>query len=67
MPRLFTAEMAAFYEGYYTKKGVNIIKGTVAAGFVSNDNGEVGYSCNRTSLAYDLIYFVHSIFFNELS
>ncbi|PWA51381.1 monodehydroascorbate reductase [Artemisia annua] len=41
MPRLFTADMAAFYEGYYTKKGVNIIKGTVAAGFVSNDNGEV--------------------------
>nr|GFA70427.1 hypothetical protein [Tanacetum cinerariifolium] len=27
--------------GYYTKKGVNIIKGTVAAGFVSNENGEV--------------------------
>ncbi|GJU68974.1 monodehydroascorbate reductase [Tanacetum coccineum] len=41
MPRLFTADMAAFYEGYYTKKGVNIIKGTMAAGFVSNENGEV--------------------------
>ncbi|KVH99905.1 FAD-dependent pyridine nucleotide-disulfide oxidoreductase [Cynara cardunculus var. scolymus] len=34
MPRLFTADMAAFYEGYYMKKGINIIKGTVAAGFV---------------------------------
>ncbi|CAA0829675.1 Probable monodehydroascorbate reductase-cytoplasmic isoform 4, partial [Striga hermonthica] len=41
MPRLFTAGIAAFYEGYYTNKGVNIIKGTVAVGFGSNDNGEV--------------------------
>nr|XP_043612002.1 monodehydroascorbate reductase-like [Erigeron canadensis] len=41
MPRFFTADMAAFYEGYYTKKGVNIIKGTVAAGFISDENGEV--------------------------
>ncbi|GER33721.1 monodehydroascorbate reductase [Striga asiatica] len=41
MPRLFTAGIAAFYEGYYANKGVNIIKGTVAVGFGSNDNGEV--------------------------
>ncbi|KAK4478723.1 hypothetical protein RD792_014221, partial [Penstemon davidsonii] len=41
MPRLFTAEIAAFYEGYYANKGVNIIKGTVAVGFGKNDNGEV--------------------------
>ncbi|KAI3696687.1 hypothetical protein L6452_29169 [Arctium lappa] len=41
MPRLFTADMAAFYEGYYKKKGVNIVKGTVAAGFVKGDSGEV--------------------------
>ncbi|XP_024983714.1 monodehydroascorbate reductase-like isoform X2 [Cynara cardunculus var. scolymus] len=41
MPRLFTADMAAFYEGYYMKKGINIIKGTVAAGFVKGDSGEV--------------------------
>jgi len=41
MPRLFTSEIAAFYEGYYAKKGVNIIKGTVAAGFETNENGEV--------------------------
>ncbi|KAF9596983.1 hypothetical protein IFM89_014697 [Coptis chinensis] len=40
MPRLFTPEIAAFYEGYYAKKGVKIIKGTVAAGFDSNSNGE---------------------------
>ncbi|CAH9071706.1 unnamed protein product [Cuscuta epithymum] len=41
MPRLFTAEIAAFYEEYYKNKGVKIIKGTVASGFVSDTNGEV--------------------------
>ncbi|KAL5710702.1 monodehydroascorbate reductase (NADH) [Ranunculus cassubicifolius] len=41
MPRLFTPEIAAFYEGYYTKKGVNIIKGTVAVGFDKDSNDEV--------------------------
>ncbi|XLS61829.1 hypothetical protein HN51_016057 [Arachis hypogaea] len=42
MPRLFTSEIAAFYEEYYAKnKGVTIIKGTVAAGFTANSNGEV--------------------------
>nr|DAD28768.1 TPA_asm: hypothetical protein HUJ06_030236 [Nelumbo nucifera] len=40
MPRLFTAGIAAFYEGYYAKKGVKIIKGTVAVGFDSDANGE---------------------------
>ncbi|GAB2272209.1 hypothetical protein Dimus_007029 [Dionaea muscipula] len=41
MPRLFTAGIAAFYEGYYANKGVKIIKGTVAVGFGSDANGEV--------------------------
>lgn len=41
MPRLFTAAIAAFYEGYYVNKGVEIIKGTVAVGFTSDANGEV--------------------------
>ncbi|XP_057745724.1 monodehydroascorbate reductase-like [Arachis stenosperma] len=41
MPRLFTSGIAAFYEGYYAKKGVNIIKGTVAVGFTANSDGEV--------------------------
>lgn len=41
MPRLFTAGIAAFYEGYYAKKGINIIKGTVAVGFTTNADGEV--------------------------
>ncbi|CAL5207380.1 unnamed protein product [Lathyrus oleraceus] len=41
MPRLFTSEIAAFYEGYYANKGINIIKGTVAVGFTANSDGEV--------------------------
>ncbi|XP_022982953.1 monodehydroascorbate reductase, seedling isozyme-like [Cucurbita maxima] len=41
MPRLFTAGIAAFYEGFYKNKGINIIKGTVAVGFTSDSNGEV--------------------------
>ncbi|KAI4374294.1 hypothetical protein MLD38_012305 [Melastoma candidum] len=41
MPRLFTADIAAFYEGYYSNKGIRIVKGTVAVGFTAHDNGEV--------------------------
>lgn len=41
VPRLFTADIAAFYEEYYKYKGVQIIKGTVAVGFNSNGDGEV--------------------------
>ncbi|XP_073137827.1 monodehydroascorbate reductase-like [Henckelia pumila] len=41
VPRLFTAGIAAFYEDYYANKGVNIIKGTVAIGFGTNEIGEV--------------------------
>ncbi|KAL5548002.1 hypothetical protein UlMin_003233 [Ulmus minor] len=41
MPRLFTSEIAAFYEGYYAKKGIKIIKGTSATGFEARQNGEV--------------------------
>lgn len=41
MPRLFTAGIASFYEGYYADKGIKIIKGTVAVGFTSDSNGEV--------------------------
>ncbi|KAK4343143.1 hypothetical protein RND71_038959 [Anisodus tanguticus] len=41
MPRLFTEGIAAFYEGYYQNKGVNIIKGTVATGFDAHPNKEV--------------------------
>nr|ABK24288.1 unknown [Picea sitchensis] len=41
MPRLFTADIAAFYEGYYRGKGVEIIKGTVATGFVTDEHENV--------------------------
>ncbi|XP_050368159.1 monodehydroascorbate reductase, seedling isozyme-like [Argentina anserina] len=41
MPRLFTREIAAFYEAYYENKGIKFIKGTVAVAFVVGSNGEV--------------------------
>jgi monodehydroascorbate reductase (NADH) len=41
MPRLFTSGIAHFYEGYYSKKGIKIVKGTVAAGFEADANGDV--------------------------
>lgn len=41
VPRLFTSDIAAFYEGYYANKGIKIIKGTVAVGFTANSDGEV--------------------------
>lgn len=50
VPRLFTAGIAAFYEGYYANKGINIIKGTVAVGFGTNADGEA------SSQAYETFY-----------
>ena len=41
VPRLFTADIAAFYEAYYTNKGVKILKGTLAVGFDANAIGDV--------------------------
>jgi monodehydroascorbate reductase (NADH) len=41
MPRLFTPELASFYESYYENKGVNIIKGTSVTAFEKDDNGHV--------------------------
>ncbi|KAG0609671.1 hypothetical protein M758_7G005200 [Ceratodon purpureus] len=41
MPRLFTPELASFYEGYYEGKGVNVIKGTSVTAFEKDDNGQV--------------------------
>ncbi len=45
VPRLFTSEIAAFYEGYYEGKGVTIIKGTLAAAFEKDEHGHVGFCC----------------------
>ncbi|KAG0612700.1 hypothetical protein M758_6G046800 [Ceratodon purpureus] len=41
MPRLFTPEIASFYEGYYKGKGINIIKGTSVTAFEKDDQGNV--------------------------
>lgn len=41
VPRLFTPDIAAFYEAYYTNKGVKILKGTLAVGFDADANGDV--------------------------
>ncbi|KAJ7542711.1 hypothetical protein O6H91_09G007800 [Diphasiastrum complanatum] len=41
MARLFTPQIATFYEDYYTSKGVVFIKGTVMSAFESNQNGKV--------------------------
>lgn len=51
VPRLFTADLASFYEEYYANKGINIIKGTVAAGFTSDSNGEVTNNYNSASIS----------------
>jgi hypothetical protein len=41
VPRLFTAGIAHFYEGYYANKGIKVVKGTVAVGFDADANGDV--------------------------
>jgi monodehydroascorbate reductase (NADH) len=41
MPRLFTPELAAFYEGYYEAKGVTIVKGPRATEFEKDESGQV--------------------------
>lgn len=40
MPWLFTADFPAFYEGYYSNKGIKIMKGSVAVGFTADASGE---------------------------
>lgn len=41
MPRLFTPELAAFYEKFYTDKGIKLMEGALANGFEGKD-GKVG-------------------------
>ncbi|CAK9206845.1 unnamed protein product [Sphagnum troendelagicum] len=41
MPRLFTPELASFYEGYYEAKGVTIVKGPRATEFEKDESGQV--------------------------
>lgn len=56
VPRLFTPEIAAFYEGYYANKGITIIKGTVAVGFDSDTNGDVSSCEHFESLMMENFY-----------
>jgi hypothetical protein len=37
VPRLFTPEIASFYEGYYEAKGIKVYKGRLAAAIVQQD------------------------------
>jgi monodehydroascorbate reductase (NADH) len=41
VPRLFTAELASFYEGYYEGKGITILKGPKTTGFETDATGHV--------------------------
>lgn len=43
VPRLFTPEIASFYESYYKNKGINIIKGTSVTAFEKDDQGNVRF------------------------
>jgi monodehydroascorbate reductase (NADH) len=54
--RLFTPEIAAFYEKYYQNKGVKLIKGALAAGF-RGENGAVSHTLlkNGTELESTLV------------
>eukprot|EP00252_Welwitschia_mirabilis_P014249 TRINITY_DN31349_c0_g1_i1.p1 TRINITY_DN31349_c0_g1~~TRINITY_DN31349_c0_g1_i1.p1 ORF type:complete len:435 (-),score=121.38 TRINITY_DN31349_c0_g1_i1:287-1591(-) len=57
MPRLFTSDIAAFYEDYYKQKGVEILKGTVAVGFGTDGSGHVNVVKlkNGTELPADIV------------
>lgn len=41
VPRLFTPEIAKFYEDYYTKKGIEFRKGNVLSSFECDESGKV--------------------------
>ena len=58
VPRLFTAEIAAFYESYYTNKGVKIVKGTVAVGFDADANGDV-CTLSKSKFSSAILVVVH--------
>ena len=41
MARLFTPEIASYYEKYYQDKGIKLMKGELASGFVDAGDGSV--------------------------
>ncbi len=53
MPRLFTADIAGFYEDFLSGKGIKLLKGNTAKSF-KGEGGKVGRDCrtsNRTLLS----------------
>ena len=62
--RLFTREIADFYEEYYESKGVNFIKGTVLSSFENDSNGKVGkkYPSHHFSFFFKKIYSTYFAF-----
>ena len=64
MSRLFTPELAAFYEGFYAEKGIKIVKGDVVSALEGAD-GKVGRGqaagsgcCREPSSGTPLVAFV---------
>ena len=55
MPRLFTPEIARFYEDYYTKKGIQFRKGNVLSSFECDDSGKVPLPLMNTGTMFFLI------------
>ncbi|KAH9288232.1 hypothetical protein KI387_032349, partial [Taxus chinensis] len=57
MARLFTSEIAAFYEDYYRNKGVKFIKGTAMSSFERDSEGKVVAVIlkNGTRIATDMV------------
>lgn len=62
VPRLFTPEIASFYEGYYEAKGIKVFRGRLAAAIVQHDgqpekvrNNVVSFFTNVSLLAHYLL------------
>ncbi|GJD06133.1 Monodehydroascorbate reductase [Galdieria sulphuraria] len=57
MERLFTPEIAQFYEDFYRRQGVKILKGPSCKSFVGNENGHVTgvVLTNGTELKSELV------------
>ncbi len=56
MERLFTAEMAAFYEKVYTDKGIKLLPGSLAASFEGKDGHVSTLNVPLPFFVLDFIY-----------
>lgn len=52
VPRLFTPEIARFYEDYYTKKGIQFRKGDVLSSTECDDSGKVPLPLTSTGTMF---------------